>query len=116
MSEMSESKNSQDPDPRATSRLINILLILLGVVALLPGVCSVFFIGTGGPNPIAGLGLIIGGGGVLMIGMGVGRMIRRDRAAAGEQQADERGCRNALLVLLGLVVSIAAVIGILITR
>jgi hypothetical protein len=116
MSEMSESKGSPDPNPRATGQLITALLILLGVIGLLPGVCSVLFMGTGGPNPIAGLGLIISGGGVLMIGMGIGRMIRRRRAAADEQQADERGCRNALLILLGLIVSIAAVIGILIAR
>ena len=113
---MSESKGSSDPDPRATSRLIALSLISLGVIGLLPGVCSVFFLATGGPNPIAVFGLIISGGGVLMIGMGIGRIIRRGRAAVGEPQPDERGCRNVLLILLGLVVSIAAVLGILIAR
>jgi len=113
---MSESQSSPDPNPRATGTLITVLLIVLGLIALLPGLCSLLFIGTSGSNPIAGIGLIIGLGGILMIGIGIGRIVRRARAGVDEPQADERGCRNVLLILLGLVVSIAAVIGILITR
>jgi uncharacterized membrane protein len=84
---MSESDSPQDPNPRATGKLINVLLILLGVVALLPGLCSVFFIATGGPNPIVGVGLIIGFGGVVMLGMALGafsaeKMSNRQTSAA----------------------------------
>jgi hypothetical protein len=40
---MSDDKSSRDPNPRRTARSITVLLILLGIVALLPGVCSIMY-------------------------------------------------------------------------
>ncbi len=52
------------------------LLIILGVILLLPGVCSLIFISGGMGNDLAGLGLLVSLGGVVLIVYAVRSLMR----------------------------------------
>ena len=115
MSEMSDGR-SQDPDPRRTRKEITAMLIMLGIVALLPGLCSVVFIRAHASNWLSGLGMLIGVGGVAMIGMGVARLFGARADSAVAPQPDERGCRTALLFLFGFVLLVALGVGFILAQ
>jgi hypothetical protein len=53
------------------------LMIIIGVVLLLPGACSLFFMAMGVNSGVAALGLLISAGGVALIIAGAGRTGRR---------------------------------------
>jgi len=112
---MSDSK-SQDPDPRSTRQLITALLILLGIVALLPGLCSMVFIRAHASNSLAELGALIACGGIAMIAMGVRRIFAARLDGSAVPLEDERGCRTALLILLAFVVVVAAILAVIFRR
>jgi hypothetical protein len=111
---MSDDKSSRDPNPPRTARQVTVLLILLGIVALLPGVCTTMFAPGGGFGGIGELVVLGGLVGLAMIGVAIARIYSPPPSPAMPQK-DERGCLGALLIVFGLVVIVgvlfAALVG-----
>ena len=42
-------------------------MLMAGVILLLPGICGLIFSSTGPSNPLAGLGMMIGAAGIILI-------------------------------------------------
>jgi len=59
--------NPPRPPGQDQSGCLNVLMILLGVMLLLPGACSLFFIFVGVPNALAFIGLLVSVGGIWLI-------------------------------------------------
>jgi Na+/proline symporter len=110
---MSDEKSRRDPNPRRTARLVTVLLILLGIVALLPGVCSIMFARLMGGA--GALGLLTGLVGLAIIGVAVARIFSPPPNPAIPQK-DERGCLGALLIVFGLVVIVGVLFVSLVAR
>src|SRR5258708_5395836 len=72
-----------DPNPPEPSGCLSALLIVLGVILLLPGICSVAFMSAGSADPLAAAGLLVSFVGVVLIFGGIGRLsTRQPRPAA----------------------------------
>jgi hypothetical protein len=57
----------------------SVLMILAGLVLLLPGICSWYFVQAGMPNDLASIGLFVGGIGFVMIIAGIVLLTQRRR-------------------------------------
>jgi hypothetical protein len=84
--------NQPPPGPRGCGAA---LLIILGVLLLLPGVCSLAFISAGANNGLAALGLLVGFGGLMMIlsalaSLGSARKPPLRREQLGKDERDRR--------------------------
>jgi hypothetical protein len=65
------------------------LLVVIGLVLLLPGVCSVIFIAGGDPNGIAVLGLLVSVGGLALIVYATSAAMRRPRPGRPDEWPPE---------------------------
>jgi hypothetical protein len=75
---MSDSQTPwHDPNSHPPGGCGAVLLVILGVLLLLPGACSLFFISHGLGNDLANLGLLISLGGLVLILFGAGLASKR---------------------------------------
>ena len=80
---MSHDPPTDPPPPRSPiggRGCIIALLIVVGVLLLLPGICSILFIKAGMPNDLASAGLFVSGVGVAMIIVGIVWLTQARRA------------------------------------
>ena len=76
---MSDDQPTKPPPPRPSSGgqgCVTALLIVIGILLLLPGICSVFFIAGGMSNGLAALGLFVSVGGIALIVVALSAMKR----------------------------------------
>jgi hypothetical protein len=63
-------RHEPQPPSGNQSGCLNALMIVAGVILLLPGICSLFFIYGGMTSGLAALGLLVSAGGMALIVMG----------------------------------------------
>jgi hypothetical protein len=64
---MSAPESPQNPPPSRARGCSTAVVIAIGVVLLLPGICGLFFISAGMSNPTAGFAVFISLGGLLLL-------------------------------------------------
>jgi len=73
------SNRSTSPPPRSSGfarGCLLALLVVIGIVLLLPGICSAWFISAGASNGLAVLGILVSMGGMALIVYAVSAVIR----------------------------------------
>jgi hypothetical protein len=72
-----EPQKNHPPPPSRARGCSTAVMIAIGVVLLLPGICGLFFISAGMSNPTAGLAVFISLGGLLLLVLTAASVLKR---------------------------------------